>query len=227
MVGLLWTPPYWGWNNGAYVFNSGYWGPHVGYYGGVNYGYGYGGRGYEGGRWDNGRFAYNRTANNFGAVHVSNVYTQNVTVINNTRVSYAGGTGGLATQPTAEERQAAQDHHVPLTEEQTRHITTAARYSGSGGVTQQWASADRRNIASGAIHWSRHRRRKTGQRRGTCDRTWRSAASDNGRGSTGGASGNAAGRACGCTSDRGRSPAPGGTARDCAECGGSACYRGS
>ena len=126
VVGLLWTPPYWGWTNGAYVFNGGYWGPHVGYYGGVNYGHGYGGRGYEGGRWDNGRFAYNQTADNFGSVHVAYVYSQNVTVINNTRVSYVGGSGGLATQPTAEERQAAQDHHVPLTDAQTKHIATAA-----------------------------------------------------------------------------------------------------
>jgi hypothetical protein len=126
VVGLLWTPPYWSWTNGAYVFNGGYWGPHVGYYGGVNYGYGYGGRGYEGGRWDNGRFAYNRTANNFGSVRVTNVYTQNVTVINNTHVSYVGGTGGLVTQPTAEERQAEQDHHVFLTAEQTKHNATAA-----------------------------------------------------------------------------------------------------
>jgi hypothetical protein len=126
VVGLLWTPPYWGWNNGAYVFNDGYWGPHVGYYGGVNYGYGYGGRGYEGGRWDNGRFAYNRTANNFGSVRLTNVYTQHVTVINNTHVSYVGGTGGLTTQPTAGERQAAQDHHLPLTAQQTKHIATAA-----------------------------------------------------------------------------------------------------
>ena len=26
--------------------NAGYWGPHVGFYGGINYGYGYGGVGY-------------------------------------------------------------------------------------------------------------------------------------------------------------------------------------
>jgi hypothetical protein len=126
VVGLLWTPPYWGWANGAYVFNGGYWGPHVGFYGGVNYGYGYGGLGYEGGHWDNGRFAYNRTANNFGTVHISDVYTKHVTIINNTHVSYVGGTGGLTTQPTAQERLAEQDHHVALTAEQQKHITTAA-----------------------------------------------------------------------------------------------------
>ena len=51
-------------------------GRHVGFYGGVNYGFGYGGSGYEGGRWDNGQFAYNRTVNNFGSVRVTNVYEQ-------------------------------------------------------------------------------------------------------------------------------------------------------
>jgi len=33
------TPGYWGWNNGAYAWNAGYWGPHVRNYGGINYGY--------------------------------------------------------------------------------------------------------------------------------------------------------------------------------------------
>ena len=55
----------------------GYWGPHVGFYGGVNYGYGYGGSGYDGGRWNGDNFAYNRSANNFGAVSVPNTYQQN------------------------------------------------------------------------------------------------------------------------------------------------------
>src|SRR5208282_738946 len=38
-VGLLWTPGYWGWSGGYYRWNGGYWGPHIGFYGGVNYGY--------------------------------------------------------------------------------------------------------------------------------------------------------------------------------------------
>jgi len=49
--GFLWTPGYWGWGGGAFVFHEGYWGPRVGFYGGINYGYGYFGHGYEGGRW--------------------------------------------------------------------------------------------------------------------------------------------------------------------------------
>src|ERR1700722_17797259 len=54
--GLLWTPGYWGWNDGAYAWNGGYWGNEVGFYGGVNYGYGYGGSGYEGGYWGKNSF---------------------------------------------------------------------------------------------------------------------------------------------------------------------------
>ncbi|MGC1780327.1 MAG: YXWGXW repeat-containing protein, partial [Xanthobacteraceae bacterium] len=74
-VGLLWTPGYWGWQNGVYIWSAGYWGPRIGFYGGINYGFGYGGVGYEGGRWNNGVFLYNRTVNNFGGVRIANVYS--------------------------------------------------------------------------------------------------------------------------------------------------------
>src|SRR5215469_13692677 len=50
--GLLWTPGYWGWGDGVYVWHGGYWGPHVGFYGGINYGFGYYGTGFVGGRWE-------------------------------------------------------------------------------------------------------------------------------------------------------------------------------
>jgi len=39
-VGMLWTPGYWGWGGGLYAWHAGYWGPHVGFYGGINYGFG-------------------------------------------------------------------------------------------------------------------------------------------------------------------------------------------
>jgi WXXGXW repeat (2 copies) len=48
-TGLLWTPGYWESEEGVYVFHVGYWGPHIGFYGGVDYGFGYDGVGYEGG----------------------------------------------------------------------------------------------------------------------------------------------------------------------------------
>ena len=56
---FFWTPGYWGFGGGLYLWHAGYWGPHVGFYGGVNYGYGYGGVGFYGGRWEGGHFAYN------------------------------------------------------------------------------------------------------------------------------------------------------------------------
>ncbi|SIO64303.1 YXWGXW repeat-containing protein [Bradyrhizobium erythrophlei] len=126
-VGLLWTPGYWGWHDGNYGWNAGYWGSHIGFYGGVNYGYGYGGVGYEGGRWNNGVFAYNRTVNNFGGVSITNVYSQ--TVINNTnvtRTSFNGGTGGTTVQPTPQEQAAAHEQHVAPTAVQTQHQQTAS-----------------------------------------------------------------------------------------------------
>ncbi len=126
-VGLLWTPGYWGWRNGLYEWNAGYWGPHIGFYGGVNYGYGYGGVGYEGGYWRNGVFAYNRSVNNFGGVTISNVYNTTVVVNSSvTRVSFNGGDGGTTAQPTQQEQAASQEQHVAATSAQTQHQQIAS-----------------------------------------------------------------------------------------------------
>ena len=76
-VGLLWTPGWWGWNNGAYAFNQGYWGPHVGFYGGVNYGYGYTGNGYWGGRWSGNNFQYNTAVTRVNKTVINNTYVNN------------------------------------------------------------------------------------------------------------------------------------------------------
>src|SRR5450432_4852667 len=81
-VGYLWTPGYWGWGGNAFRFHEGYWGEHVGFYGGVNYGFGYGGRGYEGGYWNRGAFFYNRNVNAFGDYRVRNVYERPIVNIN-------------------------------------------------------------------------------------------------------------------------------------------------
>ncbi len=50
-VGALWTPGYWGWYSGRYRFHHGFWGSHIGFYGGIDYGFGYTGSGYHGGYW--------------------------------------------------------------------------------------------------------------------------------------------------------------------------------
>src|ERR1700761_7765701 len=54
--GLVWTPPYWDRVEGGYAFHAGYWAAEVGFYGGIQYGFGYSGDGYQGGRWDDGTF---------------------------------------------------------------------------------------------------------------------------------------------------------------------------
>src|ERR1700674_4120255 len=125
-AGFLWTPGYWGWGGAAFIFHEGYWGPRVGFYGGISYGFGYFGEGYEGGRWDNGRFFYNRSVNNVNITNIHNVY--NTTVINNTtvnRVSYNGGEGGISARPRPEEEAAARERHIPPVAAQTQHVEAA------------------------------------------------------------------------------------------------------
>jgi hypothetical protein len=127
-VGVLWTPGYWGFVGGVYAFHAGYWGPHVGFYGGVNYGFGYVGVGFAGGRWAGNSFAYNRTVNNVNVTNIHNTY--NETVINNVtvnKVSYNGGAGGVAAVPTAQEKAAAQEPHVAPTPMQRQHVQEAAK----------------------------------------------------------------------------------------------------
>ena len=124
--GFLWTPGYWGRNDGAFVWNEGYWGARVGFYGGVNYGYGYGGSGFQGGYWQGDRLFYNTSVVNVGATNITNVY--NKTVVNNVtinRVSYNGGSGGVQAQPTAEELAAVHARHLPLTAAQQQHVQLA------------------------------------------------------------------------------------------------------
>jgi len=58
-MGALWTPGFWGWGGGFYFWHPGYWGRTVGYYGGINYGFGYFGTGFYGGYWGSGHFFYN------------------------------------------------------------------------------------------------------------------------------------------------------------------------
>lgn len=101
----LWTPGYWGFTAGHYAFYPGHWGTHIGYYGGVNYGFGYIGKGYEGGYWNSGHFTYNRAYTNVNQTVVHNVYNYKVVneTVNVTRVSYNGGSGGVHIRPAPAE----------------------------------------------------------------------------------------------------------------------------
>jgi hypothetical protein len=130
-VGFLWTPGYWGMSGAVFLWHPGYWGPHVGFYGGINYGFGYTGTGYHGGRWVNNTFQYNTAVTNVNTTVIHNTYNQtvvnNVSIVNNTnitRVSYAGGPG-TRTTPTAQEAAAAREGHVPATPPQATHQSAA------------------------------------------------------------------------------------------------------
>jgi len=122
-VGYLWTPGYWGWADDVYIWHPGYWGPHIGFYGGINYGFGYTGVGYGGGYWRDRTFVYNRSVTNVNVTVVHNTYNQ--TVVNNNvsvnRISYNGGAGGIATRPSPAEQVAVREQHIAPTTEQTQH----------------------------------------------------------------------------------------------------------
>jgi hypothetical protein len=124
-VGVLWTPGYWGFGGGHYFFNDGYWGPTVGFYGGINYGFGYGGQGYYGGEWAGETFRYNTAVTRVNTSVIHNTYV-NKEVVNNTgsRASF-NGPGGATAKPTAQEEAAAKAEHVPPTPEQRSRVEAA------------------------------------------------------------------------------------------------------
>jgi len=124
-VGFFWTPGYWAWEGSAYFFHEGYWGPHVGFYGGINYGFGYFGRGYEGGHWEGRHFFYNRAVNNVDPRRVHNVYHSEVHGYNASRVSYNGGAGGINARATPEEEALGRERRMGLLPAQTQHLEAA------------------------------------------------------------------------------------------------------
>jgi hypothetical protein len=136
-VGVLWTPGYWGFGGGAYLWHPGYWGPHVGFYGGINYGFGYGGVGFVGGAWRGGAFAYNTAVVNVNSTVVRNVYVDRTVVnnvtVNNNHYSF-NGQGGVNAQASAQERSYEHEQHFQPTANQMSHEQTARNDHN------QWAS---------------------------------------------------------------------------------------
>lgn len=123
--GLYWTPGYWAWGGDGFVFYDGYWGPEVGFYGGIVYGFGYFGRGYEGGRWDHDHFFYNRSVNNVDVTVVHNVYIRQVTNVTVNQISYNGGDGGINARPTPQEETAMHERHIAPVPVQVQHMQAA------------------------------------------------------------------------------------------------------
>ena len=136
-VGFLWTPGYWGFGGGVYGWHGGYWGPHVGFYGGINYGFGYGGVGFVGGEWRGGAFAYNsavwHVGGGFHNVYVNRTVINNTTIINNNHAAF-NGEGGVNYHASAEEQRWSNEQHVQPTANQMSHESTAR------ADRSQWAS---------------------------------------------------------------------------------------
>lgn len=125
--GLLWTPAYWAFQNGGYGFVPGYWGDTVGYYGGIDYGYGYDGEGYYGGRWQDHRFYYNSRANNVAAIRGGNVYAgAPARRATGRQVSYNGGPGGVTVRATPQQQAQFRQPHTAATAVQTQHVRMAS-----------------------------------------------------------------------------------------------------
>jgi hypothetical protein len=132
--GYLWTPAYWGYEGGYYGFHPGYWGPHIGFYGGINYGFGYGGVGFCGGEWRGNHFFYNSAVVNFNGgwhpdhdrVYVDREVVVHNTIVNVNHVSY-NGPGGIDRRPNADELRYTNERHVQPTSVQMQHQNFAAQ----------------------------------------------------------------------------------------------------
>lgn len=126
VVGVLWTPGYWGWGGGLYVWHPGYWGPHVGFYGGINYGFGYGGVGFVGGVWSGGVFRYNTAVSRVDVTVIHNTYIDRTVIHENVNhVSFNGGAGGVRAFPSAQERGWEHERHFEATAAQNHHMDMA------------------------------------------------------------------------------------------------------
>lgn len=179
-VGALWTPGYWGWGGDAFIWHGGYWGPHVGFYGGINYGFGYFGTGFNGGRWNGHTFNYNTAVSNVNVTRIHNTYSESFTANSGlTRTSFNGGAGGVTAQPTAEERAVQNEVHQSATQLQMRHqqmasnnhallasvnhgtpsimaTSRAGAFTQSRTTTYAGASSQHIQTAQGAYHASSH-----------------------------------------------------------------------
>ncbi len=154
-VGLLWTPGYWGWNDGVYAWNAGYWGPQIGFYGGINYGFGYGGVGFVGGEWRGGAFFYNTAVMNVNTTQITNVYVNRTVIVNNeSHVAFNGGEGGVAARPTAQEEAYSREKHTPPVAAQVRQQHAASQnkalFASNNHGAPAVAATEKPGVFSGA-----------------------------------------------------------------------------
>ena len=125
-AGALWTPGYWGREHDHYRLHHGFWARHVGYYGGIPYGYGYGGLGYNGGYWNSNRFYYNDAVSRVDVTRVRTIYTrrENIVDLQNRRNSFAGP-GGYDRRPQPQEIAVYREQRTPPMQVQAQRVQAA------------------------------------------------------------------------------------------------------
>lgn len=139
-IGYLWTPGYWTFVEGFYKWTPGYWGVHVGYYGGINYGFGYYGTGFVGGIWKGSVFCYNTAVVHVNTVVVHNTYINKTVVVHTPATCYSyNGIGGVTRQATHTETIYSNEAHIHATSVQTHYVSVAGSnktqyYSNNHGV---------------------------------------------------------------------------------------------
>jgi len=125
-IGVLWTPGYWSHAGGGFSFHAGYWGPHVGFYGGIDYGHGYPGEGFIGGAWQGNQYSYNRAVTNVDAALVRSTYNPTFSSNPAGKASY-NGVGGVIAAPSSREREFADEPRIAATPAQQARAQQAAR----------------------------------------------------------------------------------------------------
>lgn len=128
-IGLLWTPGYWDFFGGFYRWHTGYWGLQVGYYGGINYGFGYFGTGFWGGRWEGDHFMYNtavwRVNKNIHNTYVSRDGFKD----NKVRTSF-NGPGGIRYRANDDERGMMRQERTAPGRDQIEHERSMSNHQG-------------------------------------------------------------------------------------------------
>ena len=155
-VGLLWTPGYWGFYGGFYGWHHGYWGPHIGYYGGVNYGFGYYGSGFYGGRWEGGHFMYNTAVWHVGG-GIHNVYVDH-SVVHNNIVNHASFNGpkGVHYRPTGAEVNVMHENHTVRSNVQVTHEQNMGKEPGQFHTATQARPAVHSMSSPGGARFNEH-----------------------------------------------------------------------
>jgi hypothetical protein len=143
--GYLWTPGFWSEETTVFFWHPGYWSAHVGFYGGICYGYGYCGHGFDGAYWKGGHLYYNRLAANLGSAPMAHVYSAPLPAYTG-RASFNGANGGAVARADAAEQGAAHEVHLPPTSQQREHVNAARgevglRWSENQGVPPIAATA--------------------------------------------------------------------------------------